>query len=65
MHIAAALHPRLLALHTWSDPQKVGPYPPDAWVLKDGMLFQRGAPQFARPLPPEQLAEFVGNQLLQ
>jgi heptosyltransferase-1 len=65
MHIAAALHPRLLALHTWSDPQKVGPYPPDAWVLKDGMLFRRGAPQFARPLPPEQLAEFVGNQLLQ
>jgi len=40
MHIAAALTPRLLALHTWSDPRKVGPYQPDAWVWKDGALSQ-------------------------
>ncbi len=64
MHIAAALHPRLLALHTWSDPQKVGPYPQDAWVLKNGLLFKRGTPHLARALPPERLAEFVGNELL-
>jgi ADP-heptose:LPS heptosyltransferase len=40
MHIAAALTPRLLSIHTWSDPRKVGPYQPDAWVWKDGALFQ-------------------------
>jgi ADP-heptose:LPS heptosyltransferase len=42
MHIAAALTPRLLSIHTWSDPAKVGPYRPEAWVWKDGALFQRG-----------------------
>ena len=40
MHIAAALTPRLLSIHTWSDPRKVGPYQPEAWVWKDGALFQ-------------------------
>jgi len=40
MHIAAALTPRLISLHTWSDPGKVGPYRPEAWVWKDGALFQ-------------------------
>ena len=43
MHIAAALNPRLLSIHTWSDPRKVGPYCPDAWVWKDGVLFQMSA----------------------
>ena len=40
MHIAAALNPRLLSIHTWSDPRKVGPYEKDAWVWKDGAVFQ-------------------------
>ena len=40
MHIAAALTPRLLSIHTWSDPRKVGPYQPDAWIWKDRALFQ-------------------------
>lgn len=40
MHIAAALTPRLLSIHTWSDPRKVGPYQPEAWVWKDAALFQ-------------------------
>jgi len=40
MHIAAALTPRLLSMHTWSDPRKVGPYRPEAWVWKDAALFQ-------------------------
>jgi len=40
MHIAAALTPHLLALHTWSDPALVGPYNPEAWVWKDRTLFQ-------------------------
>ncbi len=41
MHMAAALSPRLVAIHTWSDPQRVGPYPGDAWVWQNGRLFQR------------------------
>jgi heptosyltransferase-1 len=40
MHIASALTPRLISLHTWSDPGKVGPYRPEAWIWKDGELFQ-------------------------
>lgn len=40
MHIAAALTPHLLSIHTWSDPSKVGPYRPEAWVWKDATLFQ-------------------------
>ena len=40
MHIAAALTPHLLSLHTWSDPALVGPYRPEAWVWKDRTLFQ-------------------------
>ena len=40
MHIASALTPQLISLHTWSDPGKVGPYRPEAWIWKDGELFQ-------------------------
>lgn len=38
MHLAAAVSPRVLSLHTWSDPLKVGPYPGDAWAWKDGQI---------------------------
>lgn len=38
MHIAAAITDQLLSIHTWSDPRKVGPYQPRAWVWKDGAL---------------------------
>lgn len=38
MHIAAALTDRLLAIHTWSDPRRVGPCQPGAWVWKDGTV---------------------------
>ena len=40
MHLAAALTSNLVAIHTWSDPGKVGPYAPEAWVWKGGELFQ-------------------------
>jgi len=43
MHIAAALTSRLLAIHTWTDPREYGPYQPEAWIWKDGALFQAGA----------------------
>jgi len=38
MHIAAAVTPNLLAIHTWSDPRKVGPFQPSALVWKDGRI---------------------------
>lgn len=43
MHIAAALLPRTLGIHTWSDPQKVGPYPASAVVLKAGRIASRNS----------------------
>ena len=40
MHIAAALNSQLVSIHTWSDPRRVGPYNPDAWIWKNGKLIQ-------------------------
>jgi ADP-heptose:LPS heptosyltransferase len=34
VHIAAAVTDRLLSIHTWTDPRRVGPYNPDAWIWK-------------------------------
>ena len=43
LHLAAALNPaRVLGIHTWSDPRKVGPYPLEAWVWKGGHIARRG-----------------------
>jgi len=38
MHVAAALTDRVLSIHTWTDPRRVGPYNPNAWVWKNGHL---------------------------
>lgn len=40
MHIAAAVTDRLLSIHTWTDPRRVGPYNPDAWIWKNGVLLK-------------------------
>lgn len=40
MHIAAAVTDRLVSIHTWSDPRRVGPYNPEAWVWRNGELQQ-------------------------
>ncbi len=37
-HLAAALGKPLVAIHTWSDPRRVGPYRDDAWVWKNRRL---------------------------
>ncbi len=37
-HLAAALGKSLVAIHTWSDPRRVGPYREDATVWKNGRL---------------------------
>lgn len=39
MHLAAAVTDKLLGIHTWSDPCKVGPYRPGAQVWKGGRFF--------------------------
>jgi heptosyltransferase I len=41
MHIASALGKPLVSIHTWSDPAKVGPYDPDAWVWQQSRMFQQ------------------------
>ena len=40
MHIAAAMSSRLVSIHNWSDPRRVGPYNSHAWVWKNGQLLQ-------------------------
>jgi hypothetical protein len=40
MHIAAAVTDRLVSIHTWTNPRRVGPYNPDAWVWKNGQLIR-------------------------
>jgi len=40
MHIAAVLTVNLLSIHTWTDPSRVGPYNPNAWVWKNGHLLR-------------------------
>jgi ADP-heptose:LPS heptosyltransferase len=67
MHIAAALTSRLVSIHTWSDPAKVGPYQPDAWVWKDGSLFQtKHLAEASRHQPASDItavAQFVRTQI--
>jgi heptosyltransferase-1 len=43
MHLAAAVNPRCIGIHTWTDPRKVGPYPPQTWVWKAGRIAPRAA----------------------
>jgi heptosyltransferase-1 len=42
MHIAAAVTSRLVSIHTWSDPRRVGPYNSEAWIWKNGQLLRTG-----------------------
>ena len=64
MHIAAALTSRLVSIHTWSDPAKVGPYNPEAWIWKDRELFQMKAPAARQPAADiSALAAFVARSL--
>lgn len=63
LHIATAVTRNILALHTWSDPQKVGPYSPTAWVWKNQQLFQQQNPEATAPMPRlEDLASWLHKQ---
>lgn len=46
-HIAAAVNDRVLCIHTWSDPRRVGPYNPRACVWQGGEI----RPQTFEPHP--------------
>lgn len=48
MHIAAAVTGNLLSIHTWTDPRRIGPYNPDAWVWKHGKLLRVGELETAK-----------------
>src|SRR4051812_2847836 len=45
-HIAAAVTPNLISIHTWTDPRRVGPYNSEAWIWRRGELRQMR--EFAR-----------------
>ena len=40
VHIAAAITPNLISIHTWTDPRRVGPYNAGAWIWRNGELRQ-------------------------
>lgn len=67
MHIGAAVASRLVAIHTWSDPRKVGPYRDDAWIWQAGRLStrrDRDQPQRHLPVPSlTALARWVREEL--
>ena len=68
MHIAAAITSRLLSIHTWSDPQLVGPYNADASIWKNGAIVQMrryDSNSTEKNTPPNvsQIAAFVRDQL--
>lgn len=71
-HLAAALRRPLVAIHTWSDPRRVGPYNPEAWVWKNGRLLPvhelAALPDafFRRPASPlrqEDIAAIAGRAI--
>ncbi|MFZ4683342.1 MAG: glycosyltransferase family 9 protein [Terrimicrobiaceae bacterium] len=51
MHIAAAVNPRLLAIHTWSDPRLVGPYGEEAWIWQGGEIRRQNLSAGTMPAP--------------
>lgn len=70
MHIAAALGRPLLAIHTWSDPRKVGPYSKTAWICQGGEIRKQSFAGDARILPEKPfdssmvsaIADWAGRQ---
>ena len=69
MHIAAAINPRTLGIHTWSNPRQVGPHAASARVWKAGRIAARGdfspaectSTRAPSPTDARQLADFALN----
>jgi ADP-heptose:LPS heptosyltransferase len=51
MHIAAAITPNLVAIHTWTDPRRVGPYNANAWIWRNGEMRQMRDFELGTKLP--------------
>ena len=51
MHIAAAVTRHLIAIHTWTDPRRVGPYNAEAWIWRSGELRQMSDFPLTEKLP--------------
>ncbi len=63
MHIAAAVSPNLLSIHTWSDPRKVGPFAPAAWIWKDGKIGRMADYPAGTDWPRNALGRWVAGKL--
>jgi heptosyltransferase I len=68
MHIAAAINPRMLSIHTWSDPRLVGPFSEEAWVWQGGEIRRQQLESPSLPIVRSpgsddisQIAEFAGQ----
>ncbi|MFV0337897.1 MAG: glycosyltransferase family 9 protein [Chthoniobacterales bacterium] len=74
-HLAAAVNPNTLAIHSWSDPRRVGPWEKSAFVWKNGHISRVAELSKIKgnqlncnsPLPTEndltQIANFVKHKL--
>ena len=65
MHIAAAVSANLLSIHTWSDPRKVGPFAPGAWIWKDGKIGRMAGFPDGTDVPRHALGRWVGEKIAQ
>ena len=63
MHIAAALSANLLSIHTWSDPRKVGPFAPGAWIWKDGKIGRMADFPNGTTVPRDALGRWVAERI--
>jgi heptosyltransferase-1 len=61
MHIAAAVNAPLLSIHTWTDPRRVGPYNPDAWVWKNAKIMR--VSEFDTTPPPRRGRTFKSKHI--
>jgi ADP-heptose:LPS heptosyltransferase len=70
MHLAAAVSREILSIHFWTDPRKVGPFRPDAWIWQNHKILRKDelpekspvANPSARPRS-EQIALFIRERL--
>jgi len=66
MHLAAGVTDKLIGIHTWSDPCKVGPYHTGATVWKGGEFFPALDPASSRApsaVPDEQDAATIAQRV--
>ena len=66
-HLAAALERPLLAIHTWTDPQLVGPYSTGAWIWQGGEIRRQtltGGTHVPGGMPDEAAARRIAAHVL-